>query len=77
MFPNMTPMSLRLEQQQREKELTLGALSSMNNSVRAELEARQLEEAAFLTKNDLPARSFNIRSLWRRPASLRLEHNLK
>jgi hypothetical protein len=77
MFPNMTPMSLRLEQQQREKELTLGTLSSLNDSVRAELEARQFEEAEFSAKNGQPTRSFNVRWLFRRLVSPRLQHNLK
>ncbi len=71
MFPTMIPMAVRLEQEQRKRSLTF---PPMNEHIRAELEARQFEEAESLPR---PARSFSLRSLWRRPALLRMQHHLK
>ncbi len=75
MFPNMMPVNLRIEQRQRENELKWGALSSVDEGVRAELEARWSEEGAVSAKDEPQGRPANNRSLWRRLASLRLQHN--
>ncbi len=68
MFPTMTAMNQHLEQEQRER---TQRFPSMNEHIRAELEARMADEAETLPQTN---RSFSIRRL---PGLLRLQHNLK
>ncbi len=60
MFPYMTPGQVRQENERRHNE---NAFSGMNKAVRAELEARQADEAEVLPRKNQPTRSFGLRLL--------------
>lgn len=79
MFPYMTPMQIRLERELRER---ISRFPTVNDKrIRAELEARLLEESdSLLARDERPARRFNFRAMLLglpRMSFLKLQRNLK
>ncbi len=77
MLPYLTPTQIRLEREQRER---VDRFPGMNARIRAELEARLLEESeSALVQRERPAQRFSLRVKFALPrlAFLKLQRNLK
>ena len=73
MFPYLTPAQIRVENEQRQKDATF---ASMNDDLRAELEARLLEEVESTPEPKFGSRLGQIK-LWPRPVPVKAGANQK